>query len=69
MKVQGGRGFCALSDYVLSFVMTRIYLKRIEKLMKTRNKNLKKVKEKSIFSSMGNISLQVLATFRCSALT
>ena len=39
MKIQVGRGFCALSDYVFSFVMTRFYLKRIEKLMKTRNKN------------------------------
>ena len=57
MKVREGRGFCALSDYVLSFVMTRFYLKRIENLMRTKNKNLKKVKEKNPF--LGNLKMRV----------
>ena len=50
MEVQRGRGFGALSGYVLSFVMTRFYPKRIEKLMKIRNKNLKQNKQKRCIS-------------------
>ena len=57
MKVQGGRGFRALSDYVPSFVMTRFYQRRIEKLVKKRNKILKKMKEKNAF--LGNLRMRV----------
>ena len=57
MKVQGDRGFCALSGYVLSFVMTRFYLRRIEKLMKTERQKFEKNEGKNAF--LGNIMMRV----------
>ena len=50
MKVQADRHFHELSDYVPTFVMTRLNIKIIKELIKTKNKNLEKMKRKNAFS-------------------
>jgi len=57
IKVQGDRHFHVLSDYVLTFAMTRFNIKIIEKLIKKKNKKLKKMKRKNAFS--GNLMMRV----------